>query len=335
MSKTKWKLQIDALTESLTYLKGRKEGTITSIKTPWESFNNATLDGIEWHSTTVIGARPATGKTIIKTLLVNGAFDYNPDMKFRVLEFQFEMLGRNSIIREYSSHIGKSYKQLCSADKGTGLLTDQEFESCRLYAKTIKQRTIDIVEEACTVEEFKEIIHEYMLVNSSLVTDKEVTKRMYTNTIITLDHSLLLKKGKGEKDKNDMLNSLGEALTYLKKRYPIAFIILSQLNRNIDSPERNEDGKYGNFILESDIFGADALLQHADTLIGLNRPGKQKIKFYGVERYIVNRDPNILAMHFLKSRNGETGLAFFRTEYNKMRLHSIDAPPTQDRTLKI
>ena len=28
--------------------------------------------------------------------------------------------------------------------------------------------------------------------------------------------------------------------------------------------------------LESDIFGSDAMLQHADTLIGINRPAKAK-----------------------------------------------------------
>jgi len=32
---------------------------------------------------------------------------------------------------------------------------------------------------------------------------------------------------------------------------------LSQLNRNIDNPERAEEGKYGNYVLESDIFGAE------------------------------------------------------------------------------
>lgn len=57
------------------------------------------------------------------------------------------------------------------------------------------------------------------------------------------------------------------------------FIVLSQLNRNVDNPERNEDGKYSNYILESDIFGGDALLQHADTVIGINRPAKQKSNF--------------------------------------------------------
>jgi hypothetical protein len=73
------------------------------------------------------------------------------------------------------------------------------------------------------------------------------------------------------------------------------------------------------------------LLQHADTLIGLNRPGKQKIKRYGVERYIIDCNPDIMAMHFIKCRNGETGIAFFRTEFSKMRIVEIDAPPREER----
>ena len=62
------------------------------------------------------------------------------------------------------------------------------------------------------------------------------------------------------------------------------FICLSQLNRNIDNPERAIDGKYGNYILESDIFGSDAMLQHADTLIGLNNP----VLFDGIENLLLD-----------------------------------------------
>lgn len=329
MAKVKWKTQKEGFVESLAYLQGRMHGTITSIKTPWNSFNEATVNGIEWHSTTVIGARPATGKTIIKDLLVAGAFKCNPSMSFRVLEFQFEMVGRVSAIRKYSGHTGKTYKQLCSGD---AKLSDADFEACKAFAKEQIKYPIDIVDEPCNILEFKEIIEEYMIEHSSLNADG---KRIYKNTIITLDHSILLKRAPFEKDVYDTLYSLGEMVTTLKKRYPIAFIIVSQLNRNIDSPERNEDGKYGNFILESDLFGADALLQHADTLIGLNRPGKQKIIYYGVERYIINGDKTIMAMHFLKSRNGETGVAFFRTEFERMNIVEIDTPPQQVRKVRI
>jgi hypothetical protein len=158
-------------------------------------------------------------------------------------------------------------------------------------------------------------------------------KRVYKKTVVTLDHSLLLKKAPHEKDKYDTLYSLGEALTSLKRIYPIVFIILSQLNRGIDSPERNEDGKYGNYILESDIFGADALLQHADMLVGINRPGKQRIRFYGPDRYIIEND-RVLVTHFLKCRNGDTRMSFFKAEFEKMKITEMPTPATQEKRVK-
>ena len=130
--------------------------------------------------------------------------------------------------------------------------------------------------------------------------------------------------------KYEMLYNLSETITDLKRRYPIAFIILSQLNRSIDSPERNEDGKYGNYILESDLFGADALLQHADMVVGINRPGKQKIRFYGPDRYIIE-DDKVLVMHFLKCRNGDNRMSFFKAEFEKMQIVEADTPPTQEK----
>lgn len=324
--KKSWKSQRDGFQESLSYLQGRMKGEIKSIKTPWPKWNDASTDGIEWHSTTVIGGRPASGKTLIKDQIIREAFKLNAGEDFRVLEFQFEMLARTSAIREYSSLIGRSYKYLCSAD---GKLEESDLQRCYDYAKQRIKYPIDIVEEPCTVTEFREIIKDYMDEHAVMEGDKKI----YRKTIITLDHSLLLKKDAYEKDKYDSLYSLGEALTSLKRRYPIAFIILSQLNRGIDSPERNEDGKYGNYILESDIFGADALLQHADLLVGINRPGKQKIKYYGPDRYIVE-DNNLLVIHFLKCRNGDTRMSFFRAEFEKMQISEIPTPPTQERRIK-
>ena len=75
--------------------------------------------------------------------------------------------------------------------------------------------------------------------------------------------------------------------------------------------------QYGNYILESDIFGSDAMLQHADTLIGINRPAKQKIRFYGPDRYIIE-DERTLVLHFLKARNGDTRMSFFKAEFERM-----------------
>jgi replicative DNA helicase len=322
-----WKSQKEGFADSLKYLKGRMEGRIKSIKTPWDKFNDATTDGLEWHSMTVIGGRPGSGKTLIKDQIVREAFKLNPTENFRVLEFQFEMLARTSAIREYSSILGKSYKYLCSAD---GTLTQEDLQICYNYAKEKVTLPIDVVEEPITVNEFKETIAEYMQQHMIL---NQTGEYEFTKTIVTLDHSLLLKKAPFEKDKFDTLYNLGEAITELKRRYPIAFIILTQLNRGIDNPERNEDGKYGNYILESDIFGSDALLQHADTLIGINRPGKQKIRLYGPDRYLID-DDKVLVLHFLKCRNGDNRMSFFKAQFERMRISEMPTPPQQEKRQK-
>jgi hypothetical protein len=164
---------------------------------------------------------------------------------------------------------------------------------------------------------------------------KEVDgKKIFTKVLVTVDHSTLFKKSDKEKDKFDMLYNLGEGLTYMKRNYPVAFVILSQLNRNIDNPDRAEEGKYGNYVLDSDVFGSDALLQHADTLIGINRPGLKKIRFYGPDRYIIP-DNDTLVFHFLKSRNGDTRMSFFKLDKDLMRIVEIDTPPTQGIRTKI
>lgn len=322
--KRKWRQQKEAYQEALDYMKGRQQGTITSLKTPWKKFNDAIADGIEWNSTTVIAARPGTGKTLIKDQIVREAFRLNPNTNFRVLEFSLEMVGRVSAMRSFSSFLGRAYKYLCSAD---GKITDEDIEKCYQYAKKMIEYPIDIVEEPCTVNEFRQIIAEYMDAHSI---QRKDGSREYLKTIITLDHSLLLKKAPFEKDDMDMLFALGAALTDLKRKYPIAFIVLSQLNRNIDRPERNEDGKYGNYILESDIYGSDALLQHADTVVGVNRPAKQKIRFYGPDRFIIE-DLDVLVFHFLKARNGDTRISFMKAEFERMSVSEMETPATQER----
>jgi replicative DNA helicase len=325
-SKKKWNSQREGFQDSLKYLQGRMTGNIKSLRTSWPKFNDALTDGIEWNTLNVIGGRPASGKTLIVEQIVRESFPLNPGENFRVLQFQFEMLARTSAIREYSSVIGRSYKYLCSAD---GKLTQDDLQKCYDYAKSKVKYPIDVVEKPCTVDEFKKIIGDYMAEHAYNDSKGDM---ILPKVLITIDHSLLFKKAPYEKDKQDMLNNLGEALTLLKRQYPIAFILLSQLNRNIDNPERSEDGKYGNYVLESDIFGSDAILQHADNVIGINRPAKQKIRFYGPDRYVIE-DDRVIVLHFLKCRNGDTRLSFFKAEFEKMKIVEMTTPPQQEKRL--
>jgi len=317
-----WKGQREGFTQALQYMQGRQKGLIKSIKTPWSKFNDAGVDGIEWNTLTVVAGRSGSGKTLVKDNIINNAFVLNKGEEFRILEFQFEMIARVTAIREFSSVVKLSYKTLCSA---AGPLDDQILQACYEYSKGRIKYPIDVVETPCTVSQIETIIVDYMETH----VNKEGEHPIYTNTVITLDHSYLIKTEDGQ-NKADMLYALGETLTKLKRRYPIAFIILSQLNRNIENPERNEDGRAGNYVLSSDIMGADALMQHADMVVGINRPGYFKIKFYGPDKYIIH-DETIMVMHFLKCRNGDTRMSFFKAHFDAMTIHEIVAPPQQKR----
>ena len=307
----------DALKKALYKIKARHNGELKSLKTAWVNFNDAFCDGLEWRTITVVGARPGTGKTLFMEQLVNDVIKMNPDQKFRVLKFQFEMLDETNGIRKLSMNVGSDYNTLMSKgkpiDKGI-------FQRCvQFYEDTASYDMVDVVYDPCTVEEMCATIHAYMLENK--------TDEGFTNTLVTIDHSALFKTGGKYKDKFDMLYGLGEALTEMKKKFPVAFLVLSQLNRNVETPERAKDGTYGNYILDSDLYGSDALLQHADVVLGINRPYNRKIKFYGPERYIIN-NPDLLVFHILKSRNGFMGMTFFKLDRVIMRIVEVDPPPT-------
>tara|TARA_R100001463_G_C3390631_1_gene206829 strand:- start:183 stop:551 length:369 start_codon:yes stop_codon:yes gene_type:complete len=120
----------------------------------------------------------------------------------------------------------------------------------------------------------------------------------------------------------------------MKRTYPLTFVILSQLNRNIDDPKRAIEGTYGNYVLDSDLFGADALLQHADIVLGINKPAARKIRYYGPERFQII-DPETLVFHFLKCRNGDTRMSFFRLDRDTIRIVEMNTPGNIQTNTKI
>lgn len=307
-----------ALHKALLKMRARRNGEIKSLKSAWPKFNDAFCDGLEWRTITVVGARPGTGKTLFMEQLISDIIENNADQEFRVLKFQMEMVDETSGVRKFSLNTGSDYNTLMSKDKP---IDRNVYEKCvEYYHKTSITDIIDVVYDACTVDEMCATIHYSM--NKHKKADGT-----YPNMLVAIDHSALFKKSKIEKDKFEMLGSLGEALTMMKKHYPVAFVVLSQLNRNIDDPKRSEEGTYGNYVLDSDIYGSDALLQHADVVLGINKPSIRKIRHYGPEKYIIS-DTDVLVFHFLKSRNGTTRISFFKLDRTTMRIIEIDTPPT-------
>lgn len=299
----------DAYQEALDYMRQRKAGEIKSIKTPWSKVNQVTMDGLEWNNIIVIGGRPGSGKTMFTNLITREAFKLNPEQHFGVLDFQFEMIARTIAMRELSGALHKTMKQLSSCDSE---LADDDFDIAYKYAKEHGNKNIWTVDKPMTVAGIQNKI-------------EEALNRYNMPFIVTLDHSVLVAKGSSEKDQFDTLHNLAKMMTNLKK-LPIMFIVLTQLNREVESIERQKPGTYGNYLFDSDIYGGDALLQHADLVLGINRPSKYNIRVYGPERYQVN--PKHIILHYLKNRNGQAGkFSFFEEDFEHMRLYEVDTPP--------
>lgn len=325
----KWQTKDSSYLETIKYLDGRRKGLIKSIKTPYSRFNSAGVDGWEWHSCVVICARPSGAKSLSKDEIVRKAFDLNPDIDFRILEWELEMVPQVTIIREFTSVLEKSYKFLCSADSDEfgRKLGVEHLKQCYEYAQEKIKRTatsngskINVVYDPPTVKEFEQTIISYM-------EDFKQPDGNYTPTIITIDHARKILRGSDTE--TEMLYKLGAVINSLKRKYPLIFIILNHLLREVDRAERNKPGEYANYITTSDIFGGDAWQQTADILIAFNIPAKQDLRFYGPSRYIMEEDT--LVAHFLKVRNGEPGMAFYRLEGAKMQMVEIDTP---DKALK-
>jgi replicative DNA helicase len=299
----------DAYQDALKYMHQRKAGEIKSIKTPWSRVNQMTMDGFEWNNIIVIGGRPGSGKTMFTNLITREAFKLNPDQQFGVLDFQFEMIARTIAMREFSSVLKKSMKELSSCHSE---LSDDDFNAAYKYAKENSNKNIWTVDKPLTINGIQSKI-------------EEVLTRYNMPFIVTIDHSVLVSKGSSEKDQFDTLHNLGKMMTNVKK-HPVMFIVLTQLNREVENIERQKPGTYGNYLFDSDIYGGDALLQHADIVMGINRPSKYNLKVYGPEKYQVT--PKHIIVHYLKNRNNPAGkFSFFEEDFQHMKLYEVEPPP--------
>lgn len=337
-----WTTREGSYKKTLQYLVGRMKGEITSILTPWSKINAIGANGFEMHTSIAFCSRPSVGKSLLLEQFCNEVYKLNPDKKIRVLKLQLEMMDQIVDIREFSSILGKSYGYMVSTEEhpttddwgqviGKEKLSIEDLKKCWEYVKTkiVKDEhgeqkfPENVIHTAPTVEELEKIIDDYM--ESYKIGTDNKGNSIYTETVIAIDHARLIRR-KGGQSETDMLYELGPMLNRKKREYPIIIILLNHLKREINSDLRCENGKYGNYIRDEDVFGGDSIFQNFDIIVGMDRPSLRQISRYGPSNYLIE-DEYTLVFHFLKVRNGSPGISFFRGEYSKMKITEIPTPP--------
>lgn len=296
------------------YLKDRYDGKIRSLKTPWSCLNEATLDGMEWGSVMVIGARPGSGKTAIANMISRSAHSFNPDQDFMCLDFQFEMTDQSTAVRDFTSVFSKSYKELANVGNQ---MTEYDLKRIQDHVQKKQNSKIFQVSTPMTVERIRSTILAFLIKHKK-------------PTLITIDHSMLVQSAPGSHNDFGKLFELGLMINELKRSspLPVIFIILTQMNRSIEdrNSSSSANGDLSNYPQTSDVYGGDALLMTTDILLAVNYPAKLNLSQYGPQKYIVH--PDLIVFHFLKARNGENSMFFFHQDFRYFNLKEVDEPPT-------
>lgn len=284
----------EVVDESLEYIRKRKDKTIIPLKTRWNKFNKVCCGGIEPNMIITIAGGSGSGKSAFANTLETDLIDLNPDQEIVILSFSYEMLSYRQVGRKLSNKLRKTIAELYSSDQS---LSNTEFNKIEEVADKIKKYPIYYIDTPSTVENMEKTIDYF---------HENIAKGKWL--IVILDHALLV-EGQGESERGTIVD-LQKMFIRKKKLSNTSIIQISQMNRNIEQPDRINNPSM-HYPMRSDLAASDAIFQASDYVTALSRPELLNITAYGIDRLPVK---DKVYLHFLKVRDGEPFILEFENE---------------------
>lgn len=270
--------------EAINYIAGRREHSITSLKTRWVKFNKQCMGGIEPNTVYTIAGISGSGKSSMANLIQTDLIDLNPDEDIIVLTFSLEMVGFRQVGRTLSNKLRRTTSTLYSSETD---LDDETFRKVIDVSNKLKEYPIYFVDNPGTPMQVDAIIKWFY---------NEYVKGTNKHFIIIYDHALLTKQ----------VGSVIETVSELErvfiqaKKLPMTSVIqLAQMNRNIEQPERINN-PLSHYPMRSDLSSSDAIFQASDYVLVIHRPEILNIQEYGPNHLPVQ---NKVYVHMLKNRD--------------------------------
>lgn len=270
--------------EAINYIAGRREHSITSLKTRWVKFNKQCMGGIEPNTVYTIAGISGSGKSSMANLIQTDLIDLNPNEDIIVLTFSLEMVGFRQVGRTLSNKLRRTTSTLYSSETD---LDDETFRKVIDVSNKLKEYPIYFVDNPGTPMQVDAIIKWFY---------NEYVKGTNKHFIIIYDHALLTKQ----------VGSVIETVSELErvfiqaKKLPMTSVIqLAQMNRNIEQPERINN-PLSHYPMRSDLSSSDAIFQASDYVLVIHRPEILNIQEYGPNHLPVQ---NKVYVHMLKNRD--------------------------------
>lgn len=291
-----------ATSEAVEYIRKRKNHEIQSLATRWKKFNKSCMGGIEPNTIYTIVGISGSGKSSFVNTLETDLIDLNSNQDVIVLNFSFEMLSSRQVGRKISSKLRQTTAELYSTNNE---LTDDLLDRVEQTSQQIKSYPIYYVDTPGTVEDIASTINYFY-----------ETKAKDKKFVIILDHTLLV-EGQNRENALQVISELQKLFIKVKKLPNTTIIQLSQMNRNIENPERINNPSM-HYPMRSDISSADTIFHASDYVICIHRPELLNIQQYGPNRLLVK---NKVYLHILKNRDaGECTILEFDNDlkYNNL-----------------
>ena len=307
MEQIAYKTIAQAAKESVDYIRARKDHTIVPLKTRWNKFNKVCCGGIEPGMILTIAGISGTGKSAVANMIETDLIDLNPSQKVVILDFSFEMVSFRSVTRKLSYRLRRTTSELYSAQQG---IDEDTFKLVQEEAEKLAKYPIFYVDTPCTVLEIENTIDYFR---------NKFSEEWWL--VVILDHTLLVE---GDTERGTIVDL--QKMFIRKKKLPKTSIIqLSQMNRNIEQPERINNPAM-HYPLRSDLAASDALFHASDYVIVISRPELQNLSSYGIKHLPIK---NKVYMHFLKVRDaGEPCILEFNNDLKYGNLIEPDSANT-------
>ena len=270
--------------EAVDYIKARKEHKISSLHTRWKKLNRMCMGGIESNIVMTITGISGSGKSSFVNELQTDLIDKNPDKDIVILNFSLEMVGFRQVGRTFSNKLRKTTSELYSSLQD---LDDETFGQIVNVSNQLKDYPIYFVDDPGNPQQVLQTAVDFY---------NEHVKGTGKYFIILYDHTLLTKRIGSTLE---TLSELQEVWIRLKKLPLTSVVQITQMNRNIESPERINNAS-AHYPMRSDLSSSDSIFQASDYVLVVHRPETLNIQEYGPNRLPTQ---NKVYIHILKNRD--------------------------------